>query len=164
MARKKFWTYVKTTPDRYLSTLCMGGWGAEVNPNARYEGVGLFNEGQSGKLHVYTISFTFTGSDYAVGVIQPSAAGSRVASCFPVDPTGQGPAAGIYHDSQGAISPPFVSRPVPANTRIVFGSGGFAVDKSPNHPLAILPPGWSLTIYPDSQSSDFGVGFWFCVI
>ena len=164
MRRKPKGSYVRTTPDWFSDHLCMGGWYDNVAANPTYAGISLFNEGQQGDLHVYTINYMNSGSDMMAVTIQNTALGSRVNDCFPVNPNGQRPAAGIFLDHYGAAAPPFVIQNPPANTQVVLGTAGLPAFGTPTHPLFIVPPGWSVRLTADAQANIWGVGFWFVVL
>jgi len=164
MARKPKGSYTRSTPDWFLYDLCMGGWYDNVPANPTYAGISLFNEGQTSDLHVYSLNYMNSGSDVMAVTVQKSVLGSRVNGCFPVNPNGRTPAAGIYLDHYGAAAPPFVTQNVPANTQVVLGTAGLPAWGTPNHPLFIIPPGWSVRLTADAQANIWGVGFWFVVI
>lgn len=164
MARKKFWTYTKSTPDRYLDKLCSGAWYDDIAANATYLWVGLFNEGTAGNLHVWTISAAMDGANVMAGVVRQGPIGGRVASCKSVSANGVQPAAGIYSTRTGPAAPPSVGQAVPAGTQFLIGTSFGSPQFTPGHPIVVLPPGWSCTIVSDFQTLDGGAAFWFVVL
>lgn len=164
MARKKFWTYTKSTPDRYLDKLCSGAWYDDTAGASTYLWVGLLNEGQAGDLHVWSISAAMDGANVMAGVVRQGAVGGRVAGCFPVKANGVNPAAGIYSQRTGPAAPPSIGQAVPAGTHFLIGTSFGSPQFTPAHPIVVLPPGWSVTIVSDFQTLDGGASFWFVVL
>jgi hypothetical protein len=167
MARKKFWTYTRGTPERYWNTMG-SAWGACLASTATYHYYQLFNNDGSGRnLVVLSESDNFDGESTAIymrygafgTLLTPANYQTNATSfgpfggVFPASPSGQQPPGQMLFTSSAS---PIGDAPVALLTDIGANSGPFA-----NSPLAIIPPGFGLIVSGDQKQGATRLGLYF---
>jgi len=143
--------------------LCSGGWYVNQTVGSeKYVWIGLFNNDSIGRsLYVYDIDFAMDAAQSIAAVMSTGIVGAVVANCVSINPLLGAPPGQITLTLVGPSVPPTVGQAVPSGTAFVLGSGFFNGRAHVEHPLAIIPPGYSLTLTGDFQTADAGVGFWY---
>jgi hypothetical protein len=162
VAKKPKGTLFRIAPDFFAAGLMSAGWYSDQETNTQYCEIGLFNNDQSGRsLYVYAISIGLTNSNTAFGVVRNAATGALVNSGSNIDPSQGGAVGAVFFRRFGAVAPPFVSQAVPGGTVTTYGAGYVAVSMTPNHCLAIVPPGFQYSLISSLQTAEMSVGFWY---
>lgn len=160
--RKPRGTYTRTTGDWFSADLCSGAWYDDINTPATYLWIGLYNDDPQGRLlYVLSISASMDGANVQAGVVMKGTVGSQVAACVNINPSRGAPPGKIYSLRTGPTAPPSVGQAVPAGTAFLIGTSFGAGQFFPNHPLCILPVGYSCFIVSDFQTIDGGASFWY---
>lgn len=171
MARKKFWTYTRSTMERYSGSLgyAWGAWNADASVAFRY--FQLFNNDGAGRsLVVYGEGDDFTGTvtlmfmrnsafggELGAGNIQHT--GARFGpngGVSPYNTNGQQPPGQMLYSSSGS---PIGDVPI----GIISISSGFFFSQS-SGPIAIIPPGSGLIVSGDEQVNEVCVAFIFVAV
>lgn len=160
--------YSRSTPDWFAEDLCVGlgfAWNGGGG-NAWDEYISLYNDDQQGNnLHVYSI---MGGAEDAVDIMlstQQGTLGSFFQQGRALKFGGGAPSGAVYISATQSLNPLYHQTPVVGDLFGAIGQQfGSGANVFPSHPLAIIPPGWSLIGFPDAGDQVYALAFYYVVL
>ena len=160
--RKPRGTYTRPTGDWFYQKLGTAGWAAGTSTgNFGNATVGFLNNDTLGrKLHIYGLSFEFSGGNNVMISLINGPVGTHRMDAVSIDPTGPAMPGAVYSQEFGSIALP-VFAGIPPGFVTAAGLTAGQWYQFATHPIFVLPFGWQLQGVGDYASSQYSMGVWF---